>query len=508
MNYLKSCKLHVKFKTIVAIAYAILLIPILIFFIGWLKWYYALLFSFILLAGMWLMYRSDYLNKTESLDIPLKTFICIAVIIGFWILIAGNCGVSVSNYDTSWRRANLRDLINFDWPVYYDSTSNYTAYYHTFWMVPALIGKIFGWHAALIAQAAWLWIIIMVSFLLISFLLHADSSKLLFLICIVIVGWSGLNALGCIFMQQAGWNARPFCLSRNESYCDFLFNGESFNYHYRSNEDFLCENYNQLPIWLVVPLMLENRKIKNYAFIGILLLPYSPWGVIGIAILMIIDAIHQAIDYVKEKQVKELFFEIFSVPNMCILASVGVVFGFYFSGTSSLSNDVARFGILTLSKFDAPRIIGLIVFWLCEFGIYYMFLWKDNRKDHLFIWSLPALMIIPICWVSTIWGRDFCMNVSLPILYMLMIYMIIYLKDHVMEKILTLKNLVLLVCLFIAFSTPILDWGGKIQIMIENRSIQVTDDYYYTFSDKEITDHPYLANMLVKDPGLFTYISK
>lgn len=508
MNYFRNNKFHIKFKTVAAMAYAILLIPILIFFIGWLKWYYALLFSIVLLAGMWFIYRSDYLNRTESLDIPLKTLICIAIIMGLWILITGTSGVSVSSSDIPWRRAILRDLIDFDWPVYYNNTSNYFVYYHVFWIVPALVGKIFGWHAALIAQAAWLWIIIMISFLLIAFLLRADSSKLFFLICVFIIGWSGLNALGSIFMQQAGWSFYPFCLSSNEGYCDFLFNGECFNYLYRSNDDLLCQVYNQLPIWLVVPLMLENRKIRNYAFIGILLLPYSPWGVIGVAILMMIDAIHQSVAYIKNKNIKKLFFDIFSVPNVCILVSVGVVFGFYFSGSSSLSNGTASFGILTLSKFDTPRIIGLIVFWLCEFGIYYMFLWKNNKKDHLFIWSLPVLMIIPICWAGSIWMRDFCMNVSLPILYMLMIYMITYLKDHVIEKILTLKNLALLVCLFIAFSTPILNWGGKIQIMVENKSIAVTDDHYYTFSDKMITDDASFVHFLVNDSGLFKYISK
>lgn len=508
MSYLRSSKFHIKFRTVAAIAYAVLLIPILIFFFGWLKWYYALFFAFILLAGMWLMYRSDYLNKTESLDIPLKTFICIAVIISLWILISGNSGVSVSNYDTPCRRAILRDLIDFDWPVYYDNTSNYLVYYHIFWMVPALIGKIFGWHAALIAQAAWLWIIIMVSFLLISFLLHADSSKLLFLICALIVGWSGLNALGYVFMQLAGWNLYNFGLGLNENYCDALFNGESFNFYYRSNEDFLCEIFNQLPIWLVVPLMLENRQIKNYAFIGILLLPYSPWGVIGIAILMIIDAVHQSITYVKNKHIKELIFDIFSIPNVCILASVGVVFGFYFSGTSRLSDGNASFGLLTLNKFDFPRIIGLIIFWLCEFGIYFMFLWKNNKKDPLFVWSLPALMIIPICWAGSIGGRDFCMNVSLPILYMLMIYMIIYLKDHVIDEILTFKNLALLICLFIAFSSPTLDWGCKIQIMVQNRSIAVTDDHIYTFSDKEVSADPGWANFLSNNQEIFKHISR
>lgn len=505
MNYLKNGKLHIRFKTVAIMAYAILLLPILIFFVGWLKWYYALLFSTILLIGMWIIFRSDYLTRTESLKIPIKTWLCIAIIIGLWILITGNCGVSISNYDTPWRRAILRDLINFEWPVHYEETSNYLVYYHVFYMVPALVGKVFGWHAALIAQALWLWLIIMTSFLLVAFLIHADRPKLFWLVCIAIIGWSGLNALGYILMQIAGWNLGTFGLHLNENYCDALFNGESFNFYYRSNEDFLCENYNQLLIWLGVPLMLENRKIKNYAFIGILLLPYSPWGVIGIAILMIIDAIHQSIGYLKEKRSKELFFDIFSIQNICILASVGVVFGLYFSGTSRLSAGGASFGILTLSKFDFPRIVGFIIFCLCEFGIYYMFLWKTNNKDHLFVWSLPALTLIPLGWAGSIGGRDFCMNVSLPILYMLMIYMIIYLKDHVMNKNLTLKHTILLFCLFIALSTPLLDWENKMQIMIANHSISVTDDSIYTFSNKKLIDQP---NFLADGSGSFGQISR
>lgn len=502
-------KLSFSFKWVAVTAYVILIVPIIIFFFGWLRWYYALLFSTILLIGMWMVLRSDYFTRTESLDIPVKTLLCIAIIIGLWILITGNCGVSVSNYDTPWRRAILRDLINFKWPVHYEGTLNYMVYYHVFYMVPALVGKVLGWHAALIAQAVWLWLIIMISFLLIAFLVHADQPKFLWLVCISIIGWSGLNVLGTILMQMAGWiGGDIFGLHINESYCNALFNGESFNFFYRSNENFLCDPYNQLPIWIIVPLMLENRKIKNYAFIGILLLPYSPWGVIGIAILMIIDAIHQSIDYFQEKQVKKLFCEIFSIQNICILASVGIVFGLYFSGTSRLSSGAASFGILTLSKFDFPRIMGLLIFWLCEFGIYYMFLWKTNKKNHLFVWCLPILMVIPICWAGTIGGRDFCMNVSLPILYMLMIFMIIYLKDHVIGKILTLKNLAILFCLFIAFSTPLLDWGNKIQIMIANHSIKVTDDQFYSFSGKETTVDLGLANFLVDDLGLFSYIAK
>lgn len=502
-------KIHISFQTIAGMAYLIMIVPVLIFFFGWLRWYYACLFSAVLLAGFYLVWKQDYKWKTQSLDVPLKTMLCVAFVFWMWVMITGSSGVSASNWDTPWRRAILRDLINYEWPVYYPETGNFLVYYHVFYLVPALAGKVCGWHAALIVHAVCIWLIIMVSFLLIAILLKVQETKWFYLICTMIVGWSGLNALGWIVMQIFGWNAGNFGLGLNESYCDALFNGESFNYHYRSNEDVVSQVYNQLMIWLAVPLMLENHKIHNYAFIGILLLPYSPWGVIGIAFLMAADAVFQAAEFFRKDKIKAFFREVFSVQNLCVLASVGVVFGLYYSGTPRLNASGANFGILTLHKFDLPRIAGLLIFWMCEFGIYYLFLWKKNRKDHLFVWTLPVLMLIPVCWAGSIGGRDFCMNASLPALYLLMIYMMVYLKEHVIGCVLTLKNLVLLFCLFIAASTPLMSWGSKMQVMIAEKSISVTDDSVYTLSDKCLEDGVN-ANFLTPEDTVwkFQYIAK
>lgn len=502
-----NMKISIKYKYVALSAYIILVFPIVIFFFGWLKWYFSLLFSVVLMIGATKVYISDYRKREDTLDIPAYVLIFVAVFFAFWVLIAGNCGVSVSNFDTPWRRALLRDLIDYEWPVYYEKTSRYLVYYHVFFMIPALVGKLLGWYAALVAQAVWLWVIVFVSFLLISSFLKARETKVFILIAVMLVGWSGLNALGWILMQEINLSPGAFGLYSNEGYCDTLFNGECFNFLYRSNEDFLCEIFNQLPIWLAVPLMLEKRKIRNYAFIGILLLPYSPWGVLGIAMMMIVDAIYQLKYYLKEKQLKKIFEEIFSLPNICILASVGIVFGLYFSASSKLSTQGASFGILTFSKFNSPRVVGLLIFWLCEFGIYYIFLWKENRKDVLFKWSLLFLMVIPICWAGSIDVRDFCMNVSLPILYMLMIYTIKYVKNNIMGKVLNLKIFAFLVCLLIANTTPIFDWGNKIQLMVEQKKISIVNDGFYTFSDKIERQEDLSVNFLVEDIGKFKYIA-
>lgn len=497
-------KIDISFQAIAMAAYLILIVPVLIFFWGWLRWYYAALFSVILLFGYYMVWKQDYKWKTKGMNLPIKTILCIAAAFWVWVMITGSSGVSVSNWDTPWRRAILRDLINYAWPVHYPETGNFLVYYHVFYLVPALVGKVFGWHAALVVHAICIWLIIMVSFFLISSLLMVQETKWLCLVCVMMIGWSGLNVLGWILMQIFGWNAGDFRLGLNESYLDALYNGESFNYHYRSNEDVVSQVYNQLMIWLAVPLMLENRKIHSYAFIGILLLPYSPWGVIGIAFLMLADAVFWAVKFFREGNVRLLLIEIFSVQNLCILASVGIVFGLYFSGTPRLNASGANFGILTIQKFDLPRIVGLLIFWMCEFGIYYLFLWNKNRKDHLFVWMLPMLLLIPVCWAGSIGGRDFCMNASLPALYTLMIYMMVYVKEHVIGCVLTLKNLALLFCLFLAVSTPLMSWGSKIQVMIAEKKIAVTDDHIYTLSDKQLEDGVN-ANFLTPEDSVWKF---
>lgn len=495
MKRVSQVKVSISFKWIAIAAHAILVIPILIFFMGWLRWYWGILFSAILLFGTVWLIKKDYWDNTDKLELPVLHFALITIVLGLWILYSGSCGVGVSNYDTPWRTAYLRDLIDFEWPVYYPETGAGLCYYFIFWMVPALFGKIFGLGIAFAVQWIWMLSIVLISFLLILYLFKDYRVQVLWLICSFMVLWSGINILGTILTDIRGWNLYGLQMGLNEAYCDAFFNGESFNFYYRSNQDFICETYNQILIWMVVPLFVHNRKMHNYAFWGILLFPFSPWATIGFGILMIIDAIHHII----EKSSFKLFLsEVFSIQNLCAVFSVFVVFGLFFTANSRTdASQGGGFGIITLSKFDFPRIVGLVIFWLCEFGIYFALIWKKYKKDWNFWMLLPVLLLIPFFWVGNIWGRDFCMNVSLPALYILMIYMIGYIKDEVMEQKINGKNFILIICLVAAATTPVFDWAGKAKVMFLQKSIVVQDDNFYTYSDKRPED---LINQLVANP--------
>lgn len=489
----------IPFKWVAITAYAVLVIPILIFFFGWLRWYWAILFSLVLLFGIGWMIKKEYLKKQDKLEIPMiHTFIAI-IVLGLWVIYAGNCGVSVSNYDTQYRTAVLRDLVEYGWPVYYPQTGGNLVYYLTFWMVPALVGKVLGMNAAFVALWLWQFIVVVLSFLLILYLIKDVKPHTVWTSCLFFMMWSGLNVIGAIVTDVLGLNLYGFQLGLNENYCDMFFNGESFNFYYRSNQDFICEPYNQIVIWLCVPLMLENRQIKNYAVIGLLIFPYSPWATIGIALLMIADIINS----VKEMGFVRFAKEAISIQNICVLLSVFVVFGLFFTSSSRIGgNSEGSFGVITLSKFDSPRILGLVIFWNCEFLIYFIFLYTKNKQDKLFKSLLPILLFIPFFWIGNIWGRDFCMNVSLPALFVLMIYMIKYFLEEVWHKELNLKIMAFICCLVIAASSPVMDWAVKAKTMISNKSMSVQNDSTYTYSNKNPEEY---GNFVVTDADRFAF---
>ena len=504
----KQFKLSILFRYVAITAFAILIVPVLIFFFGWLKWYLAVLFSGILLFGVIWMIKKDYWSNADVLEIPIFHFVLIVAVFGVWILFSGSCGVGapITNGDLPYRNAYLRDLTEFNWPVYYPETDVNLCYYYIFWMIPALFGKILGVSVAFFVQWLWILLIVLTSFLLITYLLKDYNTKTFWLICVFIILWSGMNLVGTLVCDILGHSPYGIAMSSMEGWCDGYGGfGEPFEFIYRSNQDSICQIYNQILVWIAVPLYLQSRKIHNYAMIGLLLLPFSPWGTLGLALIMIIDAKY----HFNRDGFKFIIREIFSVQNICSITSLLIVFGLFFASNSRTNvSQGGGIGMLSLNRFDFDHIMEIILFWLCEFGIYCLFIKKFFQKDYLFKVVILLLMLIPLFWIGGPTSRDFCMNASLPALYILMIYMIIYIKDEVMGKILNFKHFVLIICLITAAYTPIFDIAAKTKVMCANKSFAVQNDWFYTFSNK---DPDTLQNQAVKNSErtvFFKYLAK
>jgi hypothetical protein len=473
-----------------------------------------------LLAGFIWLFHSDYLKNRDVIRIPIRHFVLIALLMGFWVAMSGSCGVSVGLNDIPWRNAVLRDLINYNWPVVYD-TGYALAYYVVFWMVPAFVGKLLGWGAALFTLWLWETTILLVSFLLISHLVKADKPSTFWMIAIVFLLFSGLNLIGSALTQIVGHNEYGFGLNSNEAYCDNFFRGEATNFYYRSNVDCLEETYNQILIWLAVPLMLQNRKIHSFAFIGIILVPFSPWATIGIIPLMIGLGVIELYGHVKEKGLSKGLLktvkEVFSPANLGALIGCATVFAAFFltgahlSGAEeSTSSGGLPFGILTLSAFTPALWLAYFTFCVLEFGLFAFFLYPKFKKDAFFWVVVVWLFIAPLLWVGTISGRDFCMDASLPALFSMMIFMMLYCKDEVMGKPLGFKNLAFVIVLAIAFASPLMELCNQAEIMVADRSVsvvlEVTD--ITTFEGVKATRIANFVSVSPQETFFFKYLAR
>ena len=135
------------YNHLVLIAYLYMLLPIFIFYLGWLKPIFAMPTIVLIGSGLFFLLKSEYKEK-EFIEIHVASLVLIFLIIGIWVYLSGVGGFWPQMQDWHWRNAILRDLIEYTWPVIYPKTGNALVYYYNYFLPSALFGKIFGWQAA------------------------------------------------------------------------------------------------------------------------------------------------------------------------------------------------------------------------------------------------------------------------------------------------------------------------------------------------------------------------
>ena len=111
MEKIKKMKLSIPFKWVAITAYAILIAPIIIFFFGWLRWYWAIFFSSILFFGSCWAIKKDYWKNKDCIEIPITILMGAFIAFSLWILISGCCYTSAGWCDIVWSNSTFRDLV-------------------------------------------------------------------------------------------------------------------------------------------------------------------------------------------------------------------------------------------------------------------------------------------------------------------------------------------------------------------------------------------------------------
>ncbi len=499
----------IRYRSLAIVAYCYIVLPILIFFVSWLRWYIGVPAAVILAMGLFVLLKRNYAKNQEFMKVPLWHLIFASILILIWLWTTDIGGCFVPSYDYPWRMAIFRDLINYRWPVIYPKTGNAFVYYITFWLVPALFGKLFGWAAGNAALFLWSYIGLILCFLLLLDFYGARTKSKLWITVILFAGFSGLNIVGASVTSMVGMNAYPFGLNSMESWLDKLYNGYSFNFFYRGTNEALEEIFNQIIIlWVAIPLILKNKRPSTFMFIGLCVFVYAPIPFIGLLPFFFLLAVVWMIQNRQHFSGGVVAREIFSIPNLSALVTVFPITYLFF--TCNISG--TQFRMLPLEKFDRLRIVGLILFYIFEFGILCLIIYPKYKKTPVFYTAVLSLILIPLFELGLQGKRDFCMNASLPALFILMILTVLWIFENIVNQKLSLRAVVMIVVLVISILSPVQDVECKIMAAYTAHTFPIVNDSIYSFSERQaIGPDWWTQNFLVPNPetkAFYKYLAR
>lgn len=408
----------IEYRKIKAFAVLYAVLPIIIFFIGWLNIVSTVLFTALAIAAVYFFLKniSDDDGFSKSITLSKKQLILIAVIAFVWCVAAGQGSLVHQTEDHMWRNAVLRDMISHKWPVTYDGGASILSYYITHWMLPAVIGKLVLFLsgsvyaanlAGQIALLLWSSAGIFIVFLLLSMITNVGSRPRVFMAIFLFVFFSGLDIIGILYNKNTGadhleWWAGWF--------------------QYSSNMTCLYWVYNQTIVsWIMLMCIMNETKLKNFVLFALLVFPYGPFPFVGLAALCLFKVADSVVKAVREKRLPELIKDALSLQNIIIFAAIVPVYLLFYSSNAIVSGDGTGFRIsenfvkaVSSGRFTEiwAYVRHYMWFFILEAGLYAAVILRRSKPSIELIGMIVALLVIPLFRIGT--SADFAMRVSIP----------------------------------------------------------------------------------------------
>ncbi len=429
--------MKIKYKILLIITTIYIYLPVVLFLCGWTKTLIALVSLVISGVGVVFMVK-DYATDSEDKDyyISIPMLIITAVIVAAVCIFIGFGGIYPQSGDWFKHNAVLRDLTIERWPVYYTVyEDSMLTYYLGQYMVPAIIGKIFGsFEVSNVMMAAWGMLGLYLAYLHLIRVSKADKN------------WKKLIALLFMFFFCGGLLLAQEFISG--IYGDEMYSTGSYHWvlirdimlQYRSNLIMLRWVYPQVIVpWMVVMLLSEHReKVKYYV---LLILPTIIFGTFSFGALAGI-AIILAIVQLLNRNIR--IGDIFSLFNILPAISLGTVFFFYFLGFMQVEKPYSS--AFRWQTYPGLYIGVYILFCLFMFGIYALMVAKENYRNPLFYINIAVLLLLP--WTHMGLCNDIVMSGSIPSLFYLMVLTLqVLFKDEEKTSLGIRKGII--ICIFL-----------------------------------------------------------
>lgn len=466
-------------------------LPLLAFFVGFLRWYYALLAVAALMAALYFILRPD--GRTDRTASPAayswKVILAAFLTAMVWSHFGGMDGYWYQTSDWDCRNAIFFDLIRYDWPVIYSENGGSLVYYIGHWLPPAALAKVVmlisgSTDAGLMAGRIFLWLWTSVGLTVILLLLFqalkAVGRKKLFFATLLFILFSGMDLLGAVLEKTLEIMMLPLAKPSGPHLEWWM----QFRYQFSSNTTLLYWVFNQTIVaWMVTLLFLQDRSPCNFVFYGVACLFCAPMACVGLAVLMLVKVLTYCIK--KRKDFIGILENVFSIQNLFSLFVLFIPVSAYLLSANAVGSDAASVGgrpdISFFSKdylFDGK----FLLFILLEVGVYLLLISPDHYKNPLYYVLWASFLVFPYFHIGQ--SLDFCMRATIPALFVLMVYAGRFLMAHFRER--GWKKVcawALLVCLVIGTATPAVEiyrgfyYTGKLQkVHLEDRSIMTFND--------------------------------
>lgn len=452
------------------ITYLYLALPFIIFSMGWLRLPIAIPVAAIILWAVWQLLKQSPFNQPPILESRFSFYLLLAA--GLWVFLSGVGGYAFQNWDHNWRNAVLRDLINYDWPVFYSTPEKgpikMLVYYTGYWLPAALAGKLLGWKFANFILFLWTWLGVFLVTSHLSLKLKTSPLKTI----LFLVFFSGMDALGTLILapdyptlfppiqhleiwpgdlQYSSFTTQLFWVFNQAvpawlSVIYFVIRSGSFvgdrRISHAANETFLSQK--ALP---------QSDTRGELAFIWALSFFFAPLASVGLLPYLLIE-------WIKQTNIKN---PIKNIRLGLLLASAMIVIVSYLFFSSNTAAQERGF--------QPVAIKDLLIFFLFEGGLLWLFLaprlWRDPR------WVVTGLLLFFIPFIQLGSGGDFVMRASIAPLFYLMIMTGEVLFQNTSPRLL---RFTLYVLIFIGALTPLYEI---------NRSVYRTFEYYFILDESQ-----------------------
>ncbi len=405
-----------KFFTAASVAYVIL--PVMLFFAGWLKMYISIPAVLVCIFLAWSIYRELTLDECRLVERASARFwLIILGVMCVLVMLSGIGNFSYQNGDFIARNPLYRDVCIYDWPVIYDLSEQTPfvqsivgsgkvalSYYFSWWLAPAFVSKIFS--CGQIGQNICIYVWAVLGMFLIAYNLCVHFRRKSFAIVMIFIFFSGLDVVGFFIMWMIkGGNLFPDVFIHHIEWWSGL--------QLSSNTTQLFWVFNQsIPTWLIMILLLNLKSNKNFMALASLVFAYSPWAVFG----MIPIAVYAWFES------KDNFRQAFTFQNIAVSLLMLVIYGAFYASGTGVSEGSSHFNIHGI--YSAGCYLMMI---FLEVVIFFIIMGKSAVKYRFYYVVLAELVLFP---TYTLVHYNFFIRATIPALFVLMVFVMKFIVDE------------------------------------------------------------------------------